>query len=81
MSPDLVVGLCGLLSGSALVIGALVAWSTSISQRVIGAVMAFGAGVLISALSFELDGPSPWKERFPGERDRIPRQSCLVHGS
>ena len=47
-------GLWGLLSGSALVIGALVAWCAHIPQRVIAAVMAFGSGVLISALSFEL---------------------------
>lgn len=47
-------GLWGLLSGSALVLGALVAWFTRIPPRVIAAVMAFGSGVLISALSFEL---------------------------
>jgi len=47
-------GLWGLLSGSALVIGALIAWFVHVPQRVIAAVMAFGAGVLISALSFEL---------------------------
>lgn len=47
-------GLWGLLSGSALVIGAAVAWFAHIPQRAIAAVMAFGSGVLISALSFEL---------------------------
>jgi zinc transporter, ZIP family len=47
-------GMWGLLSGSALVIGALVAWFAHVPQRVIAAVMAFGSGVLISALSFEL---------------------------
>lgn len=47
-------GLWGLLSGSALVVGALIAWYAHISQRLIAAVMAFGSGVLISALSFEL---------------------------
>lgn len=54
MSAGIVAGLWGLLSGSALVVGALIAWFTSIPQRVIAAVMAFGSGVLISALSFEL---------------------------
>jgi zinc transporter, ZIP family len=47
-------GLWGLLSGSALLIGALVGWFVPMSRRVIAAIMAFGAGVLISALSFEL---------------------------
>ena len=47
-------GLWGLLSGSALVLGALLAWFVRIPPRAIAAVMAFGSGVLISALSFEL---------------------------
>jgi zinc transporter, ZIP family len=47
-------GLWGLLSGSALLIGALFGWFVPMSRRVIAAVMAFGAGVLISALSFDL---------------------------
>lgn len=46
--------LWGLLSGSALLLGALLAWCLPISQRVIASIMAFGSGVLISALSFEL---------------------------
>lgn len=47
-------GLWGLLSGSALLIGALVGWFVPLSRRLIAGIMAFGAGVLISALSFEL---------------------------
>lgn len=47
-------GLWGLLSGSALLIGALIGWFVPLRRRVIAAIMAFGAGVLISALSFEL---------------------------
>ena len=47
-------GLWGLLSGSALVLGALIGTFGKLPQRVIAAVMAFGAGVLISALSFDL---------------------------
>jgi ZIP family zinc transporter len=47
-------GLWGLLSGSALLIGAAIGWFVPMSRRVIAAIMAFGAGVLISALSFEL---------------------------
>ena len=44
----------GLVGGFALVIGALVGLAFPTSQRVIGLVMAFGAGVLISALAFDL---------------------------
>jgi ZIP family zinc transporter len=47
-------GLWGLLSGSALLIGALVGWFVPLGRRLVAAIMAFGAGVLISALSFEL---------------------------
>ena len=44
----------GLLSGSALVIGVAITYLVSLPPRVIAGVMAFGSGVLISALSFEL---------------------------
>ena len=44
----------GLLSGSALLLGAFVGYAAPLPQRLIAAVMAFGAGVLISALAFEL---------------------------
>lgn len=44
----------GLLAGSALVIGAALGWFLHVSQRLIAAIMAFGAGVLISALAFDL---------------------------
>jgi zinc transporter, ZIP family len=47
-------GLWGLLGGAALVLGALVAWFVRIHQEVVAAVMAFGAGVLISAVAFDL---------------------------
>jgi zinc transporter, ZIP family len=50
----LTASLWGLLAGGALLIGAGVGYFTHVSQRVIAAVMAFGSGVLISALSFEL---------------------------
>lgn len=46
--------LWGLLAGSALLIGAAIGYRARISPRVTAGVMAFGAGVLISALSFEL---------------------------
>ncbi|NIZ90577.1 ZIP family metal transporter [Kineococcus rubinsiae] len=44
----------GLLGGAALVVGAAVAWFATVPSRVVAAVMAFGAGVLISALAFDL---------------------------
>jgi ZIP family zinc transporter len=54
MPVALQAGLWGLLSGSALLIGALIGWFVPLPRRAIAAIMAFGAGVLISALSFEL---------------------------
>ncbi|MET1133857.1 MAG: ZIP family zinc transporter [Aeromicrobium sp.] len=47
-------GLWGLLAGGALVIGAAIAWFVDVPRRVVASVMAFGAGVLISALAFDL---------------------------
>jgi len=47
-------GLWGLLAGGALVLGATIAWVVDVPQRVVASVMAFGAGVLISALAFDL---------------------------
>ena len=44
----------GLLAGSSLVIGAIVALLFHLSLRVIGLIMGFGAGVLISAVAFDL---------------------------
>ena len=44
----------GLLAASSLVIGALVAIWLNISLRAIGLIMGFGAGVLISAVAFDL---------------------------
>lgn len=46
--------LWGLLGGSALVLGALVAMFCRIGRPALGLVMAFGAGVLISAVAFDL---------------------------
>jgi len=54
MNTGLEAGLWGLVSGSPLVMGAAVAWLAPVPQRLIAAIMAFGSGVLISALSFEL---------------------------
>jgi ZIP family zinc transporter len=50
----LLAGIWGLVAGSALIIGALVGYFSKISQRWTAAIMSFGSGVLISALSFDL---------------------------
>jgi zinc transporter, ZIP family len=44
----------GLFAASSLVVGGVLALSVPISRRVLGLVMAFGAGVLISAVAYEL---------------------------
>ena len=46
--------LWGLLGGSALLIGALAGYFVRLPQRLVAGIMAFGSGVLISALAFEL---------------------------
>ncbi len=46
--------LWGLLGGSSLVLGGVLALVTTWSARVIALVMAFGSGVLISAVAFDL---------------------------
>jgi ZIP family zinc transporter len=47
-------GWWGFVGGAALLIGALLGVYLPVSSRLIGLVMAFGAGVLISAVAFEL---------------------------
>jgi ZIP family zinc transporter len=47
-------GLWGLAAGGALIIGAAAAWFLPVPRRVVASIMAFGAGVLISALAFDL---------------------------
>jgi len=47
-------GLWGLAGGSALVIGAAVAYLFALPQRVTSSIMAFGCGVLISAVAYDL---------------------------
>ncbi|HLP75230.1 MAG TPA: hypothetical protein VK155_20170 [Bacteroidales bacterium] len=47
-------GLWGLLAGGALVIGAAIAYYFKVPARGIAGIMAFGSGVLISALTFDL---------------------------
>jgi ZIP family zinc transporter len=49
-----IAGVWGGVAGSALLIGAAIGFFLRVPQRVIASIMAFGSGVLISALSFEL---------------------------
>ncbi|MGE4439835.1 ZIP family metal transporter [Achromobacter sp.] len=47
-------GFWGLLAGSALLLGAAAGYWLPIPRRLIAAIMAFGAGALVSSLAFEL---------------------------
>ena len=47
-------GFWGFVAGAALVVGAAAGFLLKIPTRLVAAIMAFGSGVLISALSFEL---------------------------
>ncbi|MFL6132882.1 MAG: ZIP family metal transporter [Nocardioidaceae bacterium] len=47
-------GFWGLVAGGALVVGAAIAWLVAVPRVVVASIMAFGAGVLISALAFDL---------------------------
>jgi ZIP family zinc transporter len=54
MGPSFEATFWGLVSGGALVLGAAIGYLGDVPRRAVAAVMAFGSGVLISALSFEL---------------------------
>jgi len=47
-------GFWGLVAGGALVVGAAVAWLVRVPHVVVAGVLAFGSGVLISTLAFDL---------------------------
>lgn len=50
----MLAGFWGLVSGSALLLGAALGYFARVPQRLIASIMAFGSGVLISTLSLEL---------------------------
>ncbi len=50
----LIAGLWGLCAGTALLLGAAIGYFVDVPKRLTAGVMAFGSGVLISALAFEL---------------------------
>lgn len=56
----------GLLAGSSLVVGGLVALRWRVGLRALGLVMGFGAGVLISAVAFDLVQEGFDKSRWSG---------------
>jgi hypothetical protein len=47
-------GIWGFIAGAALLLGAAEGYFLRMSQRMVSTIMAFGSGVLISALSFDL---------------------------
>src|SRR5690349_4023711 len=50
----LMAGFWGLVAGGAVLLGAAIGYLARIPQRLVAAIMAFGSGVLISALAFDL---------------------------
>jgi zinc transporter, ZIP family len=54
MSLSLQSLLLGLLAGSALILGSLIGYIASVPPLIIASVMAFGSGVLISTLAFDV---------------------------
>jgi ZIP family zinc transporter len=68
----------GLLSASSLVIGALVALRFRIPLRAIGLIMGFGAGVLISAVAFDLVEEAAGKSTGHGALVAGLFSGCLV---
>ncbi|MBC7118841.1 MAG: ZIP family zinc transporter [Methanobacteriaceae archaeon] len=50
----LLAGFWGFFAGSALLIGAILGYCFRMPKRLVASIMAFGAGVLISAVAFEL---------------------------
>ena len=64
MASWLEAGLWGLLAGGMLVVGAVIAWVVRVPRQVVAGVMAFGSGVLISALRRPLRGESDGRWRF-----------------
>lgn len=54
MADWMLAGVAGLLAGGALLLGAVIAWYVKVPTRVVASIMAFGSGVLVSALAFDL---------------------------
>ena len=50
----LLAGVYGAIAASSLIIGALIALVRTVPKRQLGLIMAFGSGVLISSVAYEL---------------------------
>lgn len=50
----LMAGFWGLVAGSALLVGTFIGYFSNLSSRAIAVITAFGSGVLISAVAFDL---------------------------
>ena len=69
----------GLLSASSLVIGSIIALLIRIPLRVIGLIMGFGGGVLISAVAFDLVEEAAGKSSGDGALIAGLFAGCLVY--
>jgi len=70
----------GALAASSLVIGAALGLGRSWPDRAIGVVLAFGAGALVSAVSFDLaqEGLEVGSSRPVGDREVVGSRSRVV---
>jgi ZIP family zinc transporter len=75
MSEAMTAGFWGLVSGAALLLGACVGLFVQLSAGRIGGIMAFGAGVLMSAIAFEL------MDEAYGEAGLLPTALGFVGGA
>lgn len=58
--------LWGLIATSSLILGGLIATRVTLSKQIVGIILAFGAGTLISAVSYELIFEAVQKAKFTG---------------
>ncbi|WP_028660479.1 ZIP family metal transporter [Nocardioides insulae] len=66
----------GIVASSSLILGGLLTFVTRLSPRTVGVVMAFGGGVLISAVAYELV-----EEAYDGGSTGLPVAAGLFAGS
>ena len=73
-------GIWGLIAGSALLIGAAIGDLMALGRRITAYVMAFGSGVLIAALSFDLMAGALSARRLRLDQCRVPwRRHRILH--
>ena len=81
MSPAFEALFWGFISGGALVLGAAVGFLVNVSSRVVAGIMAFGSGVLISALSFELMGEAFEEAGIEADPGAVERFTALAEAA